>query len=91
MTKITEEEIVYELAIQNYINQDKKNQVVGNEFPDPKRQWRDYKEEWFSLSDEQRDVWIQEARTWLGDWKEKSPEFYDLLVENARPLYSVRT
>lgn len=87
--KITQEQLVYELAIQNYINQGKLNQPVGMEFPDPNKQWRDYKNEWFSLSDDERKVWIDEAKIWLDDWKNKSPEFYDLLLDNARPLYSI--
>jgi hypothetical protein len=87
--KIKENQLLYEIAIQNYINQDKKNQVIGMEFPDPNRQWRDYKNEWFAMSENQRAVWIEEARVWLEDWKNKNSEYYVLLLENARPLYSL--
>ena len=87
--EITEEQLVYELAVQSYINKDKGRQLAGMEFPDPNRQWRSYRDEWFLLSEDEKDVWISEATIWLNDWKKKHSQYYDVLIRNAKPLYSL--
>lgn len=90
---ITDDQIIYEIATQLFINKDRimdmSLQAGQAEFPDPNRQWRDYRDEWSTLSEEDREQWINSATTWIQSWKQKHGAYYSFLQQNGKPVYSI--
>lgn len=98
-TMINYEQLVEELAAQFYINKDRV--TVGwnapdpaadpaqiKDYPDPDRQWYDYRDEWLALNEQEKQVWIDKATTWLRDWQLQYPNLYPLLFEHGKAVYS---
>jgi|688.fasta_scaffold755227_2 hypothetical protein len=90
---ISDKQIIHELAIQLFMNRDRimdlSKQSGSAEFPDPNRQWRVYRDEWFTITETEKQQWFDAARTWVDTWKEKHKESYDLLLLNGKPVYSI--
>lgn len=91
---ITDEQLVYELATNLYINKDRimdiKLAAGQPEFPDPNRPWTVYRDEWNALPEEQKQGWCDAAREWITSWTQKHGQAkLDYIKEQGIPVYSI--
>lgn len=91
---ITDSQLVFELAANFYINKDRImdiDQAAGKpEYPDPDRPWQVYRDEWFALSEVEKQVWLDKAQEWLDAWTLKHGEVnLELLKRTGLPVYSI--
>ena len=91
---ITDNQLVYELATNLYINKDRImdiNQAAGQpEFPDPNRPWRVYRDEWFALPEAGKQVWLTKAQEWITAWTQKHGQAnLDYIKQQGIPVYSI--
>lgn len=92
---VTRDQLVLELAAQFYINKDRVTVGWGipddnastKDFPDPNRQWHVYRDEWISLSDSSKQVWIDKAEDWLSTWSEKNEHMYSFLLDHGLNVF----
>lgn len=92
---MTHNQLVLELAAQFYINKDRVTVGWGipdsnidiKDFPDPNRPWQVYKDEWYELSESDRQVWIDKAEDWLSTWREKNEHMYSFLLDNGLSIF----
>lgn len=95
---LNHKQLVQELAAQFYINKDRVTVGWGvvepgtdkstlKDFPDPNRQWHNYRDEWQALTKTQRQVWIDKAEAWLSEWKQKNEHLYPFLLENGKSVF----
>lgn len=94
---IDNNQLILELAAQFFLNRDRythgwnipQDDNNPQHFYGPNREWYDYRDEWVVLSNDDRQYWIDKAESWLTIWREKYPDFYPLLLQYGKPVYSL--